>query len=39
MAYVSNPPHGENTFDDLLEHFIKTLHSTHTAIAFDTDAN
>ena len=39
MASVSNPPHGENTLDDLFECFIETLHSTHTAIAFDTDAN
>ena len=39
MAPVLNLPHGENTLDDLFEHFIETLHSTHAAIAFDTDAN
>ena len=38
MASASNLPHGENTLDDLFECFIETLHSTHTAIAFDTDA-
>ena len=39
MTSVLNLPHGENTLDDLFECFIETLHSTHTAIAFDTDAN
>ena len=39
MVSVSNLPHGENTLDDLFEHFIETLHSTHTVIAFDTDGN
>ena len=39
MASVLNLPHGENTLDDLFECFIETLHSTQTAIAFDTDAN
>ena len=39
MASGSNLPHGKNTLDDLFECFIETLHSKHTAIAFDTDAN
>ena len=39
MASVLNLLHGENTLDDLFECFTETLHSTHTAVAFDTDAN
>ena len=39
MACILNLPHGENNLDDFFEHFIETLHSTHAAIAFDTDAN
>ena len=39
MTSVLNLPHGENTLDDLFECVIETLHSTHTAFAFDTDAN
>ena len=38
MAYSSNLHSGENSLDDLFECFIETLYSTHTAIAFDTDA-
>ena len=39
MAYSSNLHNGENSLDDLFECFIETLCSTHTAVAFDTDAN
>ena len=39
MAYSSNLHTGENSLGDLFECFIETLYSTHTAIAFDTDAN
>ena len=39
MASVSNLPLGANTLDDLFECSIETLHSTHTAIAYDTDSN
>ena len=39
MASSLNLHNGENSLDDLFECFIETLYSTHTAIAFDTDAN
>ena len=39
MASSSNVPDGENTLDDLFEHLIETLYSTHTAIRIDTDAD
>ena len=39
MASSSNVPDGENTLDDLFEHFIETFYSTHTAIRIDTDAD
>ena len=39
MASSSNLHNGENSLDDLFEHFIETLYLTHTAVAFDTDAN
>ena len=39
MGSVLNLHHGEITLDDLFECFIETLHSTHTAIVFDTNAN
>ena len=35
----SNVPDWEDTLDDLFEHFIETLYSTHTAIRIDTDAD
>ena len=38
MASVSNLPYGENTWMTCLNVSLK-LYSTHTAIAFDTDAN
>ena len=37
MASSSNIPNADNTFDDLFEHFIENLHSTHTAIRIDTN--
>ena len=39
MASASNVSEGENTLDDLFEHFIETLYPTHTAITIDTDVH
>ena len=39
MTSSSNLHNGENSLDDLFEHFIETLYSTYTASAFDTDVN